>query len=104
MTKSNSVGTLRICIYLFHFRRQCLDELLSREMPISVLNKAFFKAATQDNTILMNKLLNRGAHIEHVDKPTGYTALLVAMKTKHVKASQFLLEKGADPAVRDQFG
>jgi ankyrin repeat protein len=73
-------------------------------MPNSVLNRALFKAATQDNTILMNKLINRGANIEHVDEATGYTALLVAMKIKHLRASQFLLEKGADPYVQDQFG
>lgn len=84
--------------------RRCLDVLLNHDMPNSVLNKALFKAATQDNTILMNKLLNRGAHIEHVDEPTGYTALLVTMKIKHLRASQFLLEKGADPTVQDQFG
>lgn len=78
--------------------------LLNHDMPNSVLNKALFKAATQDNTILMNKLLNRGAHIEHVDESTGFTSLLVAMKTKHVRASQFLLEKGANPTVRDHFG
>uniref|UniRef100_A0A2S2PZN6 Ankyrin-3 n=1 Tax=Sipha flava TaxID=143950 RepID=A0A2S2PZN6_9HEMI len=84
--------------------KRCLDVLLNRDMPNSVLNRALFKAATQDNTILMNKLINRGANIEHVDEATGYTALLVAMKIKHLRASQFLLEKGADPYVQDQFG
>lgn len=71
------------------------------DMPKSVANKAFYLAATQNNTILMNKLLNRGADIDYEDPTTGSTALLAAMKCKYVKATQFLLEKGADPRVRD---
>lgn len=70
-------------------------------MPRTVVNKAFYKAAMLDNTILMNKLLNRGADIEYKDVATGFTALLVAMKYKHVRTAQFLLEKGANPMVYD---
>ncbi|XP_050548796.1 ankyrin-1-like [Daktulosphaira vitifoliae] len=83
--------------------KRCLDLMLNYEIPKGVLNKAFFKAASQDNTVLMNKLLNRGAEIEYRDEVTGFTALLMAMKSKHVRATQLLLEKGADPMVHDFF-
>lgn len=86
---------------MFVLYRPCLDVLLNCEMPNSVVNRAFYKAAAQDNTILMNKLLNRGAHIEYKDVSTGFTALLLATRSKHVRAAQFLLEKGADPAAHD---
>lgn len=86
----------------FAFRR-CLDVLLNCKMPKNVVNKAFHKATMKNNTILMNKLLNRGAEIEHKDESTGFTALLTAMKRKHVRAAQFLMEKGASPAAHDPF-
>lgn len=70
-------------------------------VPKDDINKAFYKAATQDNTMLMNKLLNRGADIEYEDQETGFTALLTATKSKYVRATQFLLEKGANPTVYD---
>jgi len=73
-------------------------------MPKSVANKAFYKAAARDNIILMNKLLNRGAHIDYKDTSTGFTALLLVAKSKNVRATQFLLEKGADPMVHDLNG
>lgn len=65
-------------------------------------NNVFYIAATQGNTILMNKLLNRGADIEYKDEEMGFTALLVAMRSQHVGAVQFLLEKGANPMVYDK--
>lgn len=74
------------------------------DMPTSAINEAFYRAAMNDNTILMNKLLNRGADVNYVDKTTGYTALLAATKSKLVRAAQFLLEKGADPAAHDSSG
>lgn len=74
------------------------------DMPTSALNEAFYRAAVNDNTILMNKLLNRGADVNHVDKTTGYTTLLAAAKSKRARAAQFLLEKGADPAAHDSSG
>jgi len=73
-------------------------------MPKNVVNKAFYKAATRDNIILMNKLLNRGAYIDYKDSLTGFTALLLVAKSKNVRATQFLLEKGADPMVHDLNG
>lgn len=77
--------------------------LLNCKMPKDVVNKAFYKATMKNNTILMNKLLNRGAEIEHEDESTGFTALLMAVKGKHVRAAQFLLEKGASPVAHDRF-
>lgn len=78
--------------------------LLNYDMPTSVADRAFYRAATQDNTILMNKLLNRGAHIEYEDEATGFTALLMAVKSKRMRTTQFLLEKGADPTKHDSSG
>lgn len=86
----------------FDFRRS-LDVLLNCDLPKYVLNKALYKATARNNTLLMNKLLNRGADIEYEDEMTGFTALLVAMKSKHAKATQFLLDKGANPLVHDPF-
>lgn len=83
------------------FFRRCLDVLLNCRMPKGAANKAFYKATAQDNRILMNKLLNRGADIEYKDEETGLTALLVAAKSKHTRSVQFLLEKGANPVVHD---
>lgn len=55
-----------------------------------------------NNTILMNKLLNRGADIEYEEEiGTQYTALLMSTKIRKVRSTQFLLEKGANPAVYD---
>jgi len=73
-------------------------------MPKIVMNKAFYKAAARDNIILMNRLLNRGADINYKDASTGFTALLLVAKSKNVRATQFLLEKGADPMVHDLCG
>jgi len=73
-------------------------------MPKSVVNTAFYIAAKRDNIILMNKLLNRGAHIDYKDASTGFTALLLVTKNRNVRATQFLLEKGADPMVHDLNG
>lgn len=87
---------------MFDFRR-CLDVLLDCDLPKCVLNKAFYKATARNNTLLMNKLLNRGADIEYEDEVTKFTALLAAMKCKHVRATQFLLDKGANPLVHDPF-
>ncbi|XP_025192537.1 ankyrin-1-like [Melanaphis sacchari] len=84
--------------------KRCLNVLTDCDIPKSVVNKAFYKAAMRDNTILMNKLLNRGADIEYKDASTGLTALLLATKRKHVRVVQFLLEKGADLAVHDLYG
>lgn len=74
------------------------------DTPTGALNEAFYRAVEHDNTILMNKLLNRGADVDHVDQATGYTALLAAAKGNRVRAAQFLLEKGADPAAHDSSG
>jgi len=73
-------------------------------MPKSVVNKAFYKAAARDNIILMNKLLNRGADIDYKDTSTGFTALLLVAKSKNVRGTQFLLERGANPMVHDVYG
>ncbi|XP_060872400.1 ankyrin-3-like [Metopolophium dirhodum] len=83
---------------------RCLDVLLNCAMPKSVVNKAFYKAAARDNIILMNRLLNRGADIDYKDASTGFTALLLVAKSKNVRATQFLLEKGANPMVHDLYG
>jgi len=82
-----------------------VDALLSRShVPVNVMNKAFYNAVLQENTILMNKLLNRGADIEFKEETTGgLTVLLVAMKLNMLRATQFLLEKGANPMIYDQF-
>lgn len=85
-------------------RRRCLNVLLNCNMPKSVVNKAFYKAAARDNIILMNKLLNRGADIDYKDASTGFTALLLVTMSKNVRATQFLLEKGADLMVHDIHG
>lgn len=74
------------------------------DIPTNAIHEAFYRAAMNENTILMNKLLNRGADVNHVDKTTGYTALLAAVRSKLVRAVQFLLEKGADPAAHDSSG
>ncbi|VVC26362.1 Ankyrin repeat-containing domain,Ankyrin repeat [Cinara cedri] len=81
--------------------KRCLNVLLDCEMPKSVVNRAFYKATARENTILMNKLLNRGAVIDQQNAATGFTALLAAMKCKHLRSIQFLLEKGADPSAFD---
>ncbi|XP_050440490.1 ankyrin-3-like [Adelges cooleyi] len=83
--------------------KRCLDLLLNYEVPQNALNRAFYKAVSQDNTVLMNKLLNRGAELEYRDEVTGFTALLMAIKSKHVRSTQLLLEKGANPMVHDFF-
>lgn len=72
-------------------------------MPKNVANKGFFCAMLINSKVLMNKLLNRKADIDYKDKKSGCTALLYAMKfLKNIKIIQFLLEKGANPAVYDK--
>lgn len=86
------------------FCRRCLNVLLSHKMPANVASRTLYKITTQEKTILMNKLLNRGADIEYQNEATGFTALLLAMKRKCHRATQFLLEKGASPAAHDSSG
>jgi len=73
--------------------------MLNWKIPDNVLNKAFHQAVAQGNTIMMNKLLNRGADINYKEEMTGFTALLEAIMQNNMRVCQFLLEKGANPAV-----
>jgi len=75
----------------------------SNDESVNMINNAFYNAVLQQNTILMNKLLNRGADIEFKGQITGgHTVLLVAIKLNMFRAIQFLLEKGANPMIYDE--
>jgi len=49
-------------------------------------------------------LLNHGAEVNLQSTKKGFTALMLAAGAGNVELVQKLLEKGADPAIRDNFG
>ncbi|MFC1701689.1 ankyrin repeat domain-containing protein [Pseudomonadota bacterium] len=59
--------------------------------------------ATPDNTIAIF-LLSNGAEVNVRSKKKGFTALMLASSAGNVELVQQLLEKGADPAIKDNFG
>jgi ankyrin repeat protein len=61
------------------------------------------KNATPDNSIALF-LLNNGADVNLRSTKKGFTALMIAAEAGNVELVQKLLEKGADPAIKDNFG
>ena len=59
--------------------------------------------ATPDNATA-KFLLSNGAEVNVRSKKKGYTALMLAASAGNVELVQQLLEKGADPAIKDNFG
>jgi ankyrin repeat protein len=59
--------------------------------------------ATPDNSIA-EFLLNNGAEVNVRSKKKGFTTLMLAASAGNVELVQLLLAKGADPAIRDNFG
>ncbi|MDX2451416.1 ankyrin repeat domain-containing protein [Desulfosarcina sp.] len=59
--------------------------------------------ATPDNAIA-KFLLSNGAEVNVRSKKKGFTALMLAASAGNVELVQQLLEKGADPAIKDNFG
>jgi ankyrin repeat protein len=58
---------------------------------------------TPDNTIA-KFLLSNGAEVNVRSKKKGFTVLMLAASAGNVELVQQLLEKGADPAIKDNFG
>jgi len=61
------------------------------------------KNATPDNSIALF-LLNNGAEVNVRSKKKGFTALMIASETGNVELVEKLLEKGADPAIKNNLG
>ncbi len=61
-----------------------------------------FKAATNNATAKF--LLSNGAEVNVRSKKKGFTALMLAASAGNAELVQQLLEKGADPAIKDNFG
>ena len=59
--------------------------------------------ATPDNAIA-KFLLSNGAEVNVRSKKKGFTVLMLAASAGNVELVQQLLEKGADPAIKDNFG
>jgi len=59
--------------------------------------------ATPDNAIA-EFLLSNGAEVNVRSKKKGFTVLMLAASAGNVELVQQLLEKGADPAIKDNFG
>jgi ankyrin repeat protein len=81
--------------------RQGLDPnyVLDKESNESLL----FLAGGRHNEPALRLLLDSGANIEQQNH-LGYTALGEAMLRRDFKTMQFLMERGADPTVKNVFG
>ena len=65
--------------------------------------KKFLKAAEAGDTPAMEKLLEKGVHID-TRNSSGETAMRIASKNNDIATTRFLLDKGANPNIADAAG
>lgn len=69
-------------------------------------DQSLFTAAKQGNIVAVKELINKGADINFVCETSckGWTPLMIAAAENHIDVVKFLLEKGANPNVQNQYG
>ena len=91
-------------------RAELAKLLLSRGAEVNAVSAngitALIAAATveQDQTEIVNELLNRGSRVNVATREEGLTALMAASGNGYTKMVQALLAKGADVNARDRSG
>ena len=62
------------------------------------------QASANNHIDTLKLLLKAGAKIDHTDTTLGWTALIWTAKEGHTAAARILLERGADPGIKDYGG